>query len=161
MKKSDRRKILNPYIGLDGYNCFGCCPSNKHGLRMEFYEESDYVVSNWKPGDQFSGYKQVLHGGIQATLMDEITAWIIQVKLKTAGVTAGMDVRFIKPVFVSESNITVKAKIDKVIKKIAVIKAELYNSAMELCSEGLIRYYIYPTDEAVKNLYYPGYQKFF
>lgn len=157
---TDLRKIKNPYTSLEGYNCFGCSPGNVHGLKMEFFEEPDSVICRWKPCHHFSGYKNILHGGIQATLMDEITAWVIQVKLKTAGVTAGMNVRFIKPVMVTEEIITIRAKIDKIIKQIAVVRTELSNSSGDLCSEGDIRYFIYPPDEAKKSLYYPGYEKF-
>jgi uncharacterized protein (TIGR00369 family) len=155
------RKILNPYTKLKGYNCFGCSPDNQHGLKMEFSEDGEFVVCHWRPQDHFSGYKNVLHGGIQATLMDEITAWAIQVKMKSAGVTAGMNVRFIKSLSVKEERIIIKAKIEKVVKQIAFVKTEIFNTGNELCSEGEIKYFVYPPEEAKLNLYYPGYENFF
>lgn len=161
MSKSGCRRILNPYTGLEGYNCFGCSPENHSGLHMEFFEEGDFVICHWSPTHYFSGYKNVLHGGIQATLMDEITAWVIQVKLRTAGVTAGMNVRFIKPVLVTEKTIIIRARIEKILKQIALVKTEILNSSREICSEGEIKYFIYPPDEAKKNLSYPGFEKFF
>ena len=40
-------KIKNPFGGMEdqGYNCFACCPSNPFGLKMEFYEDGDEIVS--------------------------------------------------------------------------------------------------------------------
>lgn len=41
------KKIINPWKGLEGYNCFGCAPNNEAGVRMEFYEDGDEIVSIW------------------------------------------------------------------------------------------------------------------
>mgnify|MGYP007031287515 CR=1 FL=1 len=37
------KKIINPWKGLEGYNCFGCAPDNEVGVKMEFYEDGDEV----------------------------------------------------------------------------------------------------------------------
>ena len=39
------KKIINPWKNMEGYNCFGCSPDNEAGVRMEFYEDGDEVVS--------------------------------------------------------------------------------------------------------------------
>ena len=46
------KKIINPWIDLTdkGYNCFACAPNNPYGLKMEFYEDGDDIVSIWTPG---------------------------------------------------------------------------------------------------------------
>ena len=82
------KKIINPWKGLEGYNCFGCASNNEAGLKMEFYEDGDEVVSIWKPRPEYQGWIDTLHGGIQAVLMDEICAWVILRKLQTTGVTS-------------------------------------------------------------------------
>lgn len=73
------KKIKNPWLGLTdkGYNCFGCSPENPYGLKMEFYEDGDDIVSFWTPGENYQGWMNTLHGGIQATLMDESAGWLI------------------------------------------------------------------------------------
>jgi uncharacterized protein (TIGR00369 family) len=161
MSEPIRRKILNPYIGIEGYHCFGCSPDNHLGLKMEFYEEGGFVLCEWKPEPHFGGYNNVLHGGIQATLLDEIAAWTVQVKLRTAGVTAGLDLKFRKPVFTDEGNILLKASIGKVEKQIAIVNTELYDHENEICCEGVVKYFIYPEKIAREKLYYPEYEEFF
>lgn len=47
------KKIINPWKGLEGYNCFGCAPNNEAGVRMEFYEDGDEIVSIWKPRPEY------------------------------------------------------------------------------------------------------------
>ena len=63
------KKIQNPWLHKEGYNCFGCAPGNEAGLKMEFYEDGDEVVSIWHPGPQYQGWIDTLHGGIQAVLL--------------------------------------------------------------------------------------------
>lgn len=43
------RLIKNPWLGIEGYNCFGCCPSNPYGVKMQFYEDGQDIVCFWKP----------------------------------------------------------------------------------------------------------------
>ena len=47
------REIKNPWIGTEGYNCFGCCPTNPYGVKMRFYEDGEDVICFWKPQDQY------------------------------------------------------------------------------------------------------------
>lgn len=159
---AEKRKIINnPYAKMPGYNCFGCSPDNQLGLRMEFYEEGDFVVSEWSPSDHLAGYKKVLHGGIQATLLDEIASWCVQIKLKTAGVTANLNLRYKKTVYVDQGNLILKARIDKIERRIAYVATELYNADNELCCGGEIKYFLYPEEIAREKLYFPEFEKFF
>lgn len=48
------RKIKNPWMDKEGYNCFGCSPDNPIGVHMEFFEDGDDIISFWKP-DPLSG----------------------------------------------------------------------------------------------------------
>lgn len=82
------KKIINPFIHLDGYNCFGCAPQNPLGLKLTFYEDGDDIVATWQPRPEFQGWLNTLHGGVQATLIDEICGWVIMRKLQTTGVTS-------------------------------------------------------------------------
>ena len=161
MGKSIRRKILNPYVGLEGYHCFGCSPDNHQGLKMEFYEEGEMVLCNWAPVPHFGGYKNVLHGGIQATLLDEIAAWTVHVKLRTAGVTASIDLKFKKTVYIDKGNLLLKAYIEKVVKRIAFVKTELYDNQNDLCCDGIVKYFIFPEEVAREKLYFPEFEEFF
>ena len=108
------KKIINPWKGLEGYNCFGCAPNNEAGIKMEFYEDGDEVVSIWKPRPEYQGWINTLHGGIQAVLMDEICAWVILRKLQTTGVTSKMETRYRKPVSTTDSHIVLRASIKEV-----------------------------------------------
>jgi len=38
------RKINNPYNKLEGHLCFACSDKNPLGLKMEFYEDGEYLI---------------------------------------------------------------------------------------------------------------------
>ena len=94
------KKIINPWIRLEneGYNCFGCAPHNPYGLKMEFYEDGDDIVSFWTPTDNYQGWLHTLHGGIQSLLIDEIAGWLVARKLQTSGMTTHLYVKFKKSI---------------------------------------------------------------
>ena len=155
------KKIINPYSNLEGYNCFGCSPNNQLGLQMEFYEDGDYVVSDWVPKKHLAGYGNILHGGIQSTILDEIASWVVSVKVKTAGVTATLNVKYRNTVFADKGKLTIRAKLVDQNKKFATIHAELLNSEGTVCSEAEIKYFIFPLDVAKRKFHYPGAEAFF
>ncbi|MEI6122664.1 MAG: PaaI family thioesterase [Bacteroidota bacterium] len=155
------RKIKNPYSKIEGYNCFGCSPNNESGLRMQFYEVDDFICCDWNPRDAFQGYKNVLHGGIQVTLMDEIASWVVQVKLKTAGVTSKIDAKFIKPLLVDVNKVHLKAKLNEMRRNIAIIDVWLFNENGELCSQATASYFTVREEMAREKFFYPGVDAFF
>ncbi len=146
---------------MEGYQCFGCAPQNHNGLQMTFAEEGEFIVSAWEPKDYFQGYYNVLHGGIQATLMDEIASWLVQVKLKTAGVTSTMNVRYRKSVPIDKGTIRLRAKLTGQRRNLADIHVELFGPDGTLCAESDFVYFTYPRDVATEQLHYPGYKTFF
>ena len=93
-------KLQNPWLSLvdEGYNCFACAPTNPKGLKMEFWEDGDDLVSLWHPSPDYEGWLGTLHGGIQSTLIDEIGGWWIGRKLQLSAMTTNLQVKFRKPV---------------------------------------------------------------
>lgn len=155
------RKIINPYPKLLGYRCFGCSPDNEHGLQMEFVEDGDSVICNWSPKKHLEGYHNVLHGGIQATLIDEAGSWYVQVKEKTAGVTSNLNVRYLKPVLLSKGDIIIKASLLKKRRNLIDIVVEIIDSENTVCAEATVTYFTFPAEVAKKNFNYPEYNEFF
>jgi uncharacterized protein (TIGR00369 family) len=160
-QKSDMQKLRNPYTQMEGYNCFGCSPNNITGLKMEFADDGEQVTCVWKPHKAFQGYKDVLHGGIQVTMMDEIASWVVQAKMGTAGVTAKIETRFLKPVFIYDDFITLRAKVKFVKRNMVIIEASLYNSKEELCSQSQVVYFTFTNEIAGEKYFYPGRESFY
>ena len=163
------KKIINPWKGMKGYNCFGCAPNNDAGVKMEFYEDGNEVISIWKPQPQFQGWIDTLHGGIQAVLLDEICAWVVLRKLQTTGVTSKMETRYMKPVNTNDSYIVLKASIKErkrnivfvegmedlqVFRKKEFVEAAIYNNKEELCTKALCTYFTFPQEKAKEEMHF-------
>ena len=154
-----RRKIINPFDADQNF-CFGCGPKNQIGLKLLFEEDDNKVYASWEPDRLYQGYINVLHGGIIATLLDEVSAWCVYLKACTAGFTSSMTVRYHRPVHISKGPVTVEAMITKKGKKSALISASLHDGEGRLCAEAELDYFIYPEEIARARYYYPGREAF-
>lgn len=152
----ERKKIKNPWIGREGYNCFGCAPHNEYGLKMEFYEEGDKVVSLWQPSPQYQGWIDTLHGGIQAVLLDEICAWVVLRKLQRAGVTSKMETRYMKPVSVRDENLWLEALIVEQRRNLVTVDAYIYNKVGELCTQARCIYFTFSAEKSREEMGFEG-----
>ena len=137
----DIKKIINPWTGVEGYNCIGCSPDNPIGLHLCFYEDSDDIVSRWKPTANYQGWLNTLHGGIQALLLDEICGWVVTRKLQTAGVTSKMETHYKRPVSTNDKEITIRAHIREQKRNIIIIDATLADSNGNICTEATCTYF--------------------
>lgn len=152
------KKIKNPWIDLTdkGYNCFACAPTNPCGLKMEFYEDGDEIVSLWPPGSNYQGWLDTLHGGIQATLLDELGGWIIARKFQTSGMTTSLNMKYRKPIPTGE-NITleIRGRVKEVKRMFVFIEAEIIYDD-EVRSSAEMTYYTFPKDVAEKDFMFNG-----
>ena len=150
------KKIINPWLGIDGYFCFGCAPDNEAGVKMEFYEDGDEIVSIWKPEQKYQSWINTLHGGIQAVLLDEICGWVVSRKLQTTGVTSKMETRYLKPVSTKDEYLVLRASIKEQRRNIVMIEASLYNSQQVLCSQAVCTYFTMSSEIAKEQMHFPG-----
>lgn len=153
-------ELKNPFVELENYNCFGCAQQNKKGLQLKFFEEDDKIISFYEAEEYLVGYYPVLHGGIQATLLDEIASWVVFIKLQTAGVTSRLNVTYRKPAYVNQGKLRIEASLVNTHKHIAEIKTALYLNKTK-CSEATVFYYIFDKKTAAEKLDYPGIDAFY
>lgn len=144
----DIKKIINPWKDFKEYNCFGCAPNNPFGLHMEFYEDGDDIVSTWQPNRHYQGWVDTVHGGILSTLIDEVCGWVVTRKKQTSGFTTQLNVKYKKAVSTNEPHLTIKAHIEKQMRNLLFIHAEILNSKGELCTEGEVIYFLMNEEKA-------------
>lgn len=83
---------------IDDHYCFGCGKNNPNGLHLHFYELDDSAIqAPFTPRREHEGYAGMVHGGIIATVLDEVMAWALY-RRDTWGVTARMEIAFKRPV---------------------------------------------------------------
>lgn len=77
--------------------CFACGTDNPIGLRLTFHEEDDRYVTTFVADPRLQGYQQIVHGGIVATVLDEVMARYVWTKVGRAA-TAKLAIRYCRPV---------------------------------------------------------------
>ncbi|MHB9131875.1 MAG: PaaI family thioesterase [Armatimonadota bacterium] len=76
--------------------CFACGKDNPAGLHLTFSVDDDAYVSYFVADRTHQGYEGIIHGGIIATLLDEIMARYVWTKAGPAA-TAKLEVRYRRP----------------------------------------------------------------
>jgi len=82
---------------FEPHHCFACGELNETGLRLELHADAEGCWTELTLEPQFQGWDSVAHGGIVATLLDEVMAWSV-IGRDTWGVTARLNVAFKGPV---------------------------------------------------------------
>lgn len=85
---------------VDPHHCFVCGELNKRGLRATVYATTGLAWTEVTLGPDFVGWSDKAHGGILATLLDEVMGWAL-FEHDCWGVTAELTVRYLKPVDIS------------------------------------------------------------
>jgi uncharacterized protein (TIGR00369 family) len=87
----------------DDQMCFVCGPHNQGGLQLRFHldKEDRSLSADFTPAKTWQGYKDVVHGGIISTVLDEAMTKLA-FSLGMNAVTGKLTVRFKKPLLVGE-----------------------------------------------------------
>ena len=77
--------------------CFCCGPKNPIGLKLEFEMTAEgRMRTTWTPRKEHQGFKDIVHGGLVATVLDEVMVRLLYIRGIRA-VTAGMETRLRRP----------------------------------------------------------------
>ncbi len=84
-------------------HCFGCGGANARGMQLAFEQDdaSRRIRGVFRLGAEYQGGPGFLHGGIVATLLDEVMAKVSRFE-KDYAVTGELTVEYLKPVPVGE-----------------------------------------------------------
>jgi len=108
----------------DDHYCFVCGEENPSGLHLKFTLCDGKVKTEFVPQKIFQGYKDIVHGGIIAAILDEAMVKAASMQGKQA-VTAEITIRFKNPLMAGEKAV-IEAHIVRTNKKIietaAIIK---------------------------------------
>ncbi len=82
---------------FEPHNCFACGSLNEHGMQLDLHLADGRSWAELALPTRFEGWVGFTHGGIIATLLDEVMAWSL-VAQDNWGVTAKLAVEFRRPV---------------------------------------------------------------
>jgi uncharacterized protein (TIGR00369 family) len=113
--EKDPQKFVKVPKGNDDH-CFGCSTANPHGLKMDFYYADNAVFSWVSVPEHLCGWNNLLHGGVIATILDEIMSWTAIYILKKFILTKKMTVEFIKPL-TTGTKLTAKGSVLEIVSE--------------------------------------------
>ncbi len=120
--------------------CFGCSTSNPCGLHLTFTSKETEVSTCWTPPREYEGFPGILHGGITASILDEVMAQVVR-KLHITAVTVEMNVKFHKKTVIGKP-IIAKARFNDRIDKVVSIIGTIQDEEGNVLSEGVGKFYM-------------------
>jgi uncharacterized protein (TIGR00369 family) len=119
--------------------CFCCGTDNERGLHLAIsYPEKGTAETSLDVPTWFTGWKSMTHGGLLATLLDEIMAHAC-VGMAQRAVTAEMTVRYQKAVETG-ARITARGKVEEARGRILSTRGWLYDAEGSLVAEASARF---------------------
>lgn len=140
---------LDPLVFGPDQRCFGCGPHNTHGMGLRFERDGDDVVTTFTGRDGWEGPPGVLHGGLQATLADEIGAWTLVGIRGQFGLTTTMNLRYLRPARIDEP-IEARGTIIEQTEEKATVRVTLRQGGKRLLTGNIS--YIIPTIEIAERV---------
>ncbi|WP_050785819.1 PaaI family thioesterase [Pedosphaera parvula] len=122
------------------HSCFVCGESNPLGLKLRFETDGTVVQTRFSPRPEHIGFKQTVHGGITATLLDEIMVWACAVQTRRFAYCAELNVRYKSPAKPGDELIATAELTSNRRNKIFEAKAELKTNSGELIATASGKY---------------------
>ena len=120
--------------------CFGCGEENPIGAKLKFYEDSENSIQTiFTAPETWGGWGEIIHGGLQTVLLDEISAWTAISILSIYGLTVKAEMEFFHPVYVNEK-LVIKGKIEEVKGKDIRISSSIMTEDGMICTKGLFTF---------------------
>ena len=88
---------IDERFAFEPHNCFACGTLNTGGLHLDLHVDGERCWSDLEIPERFQGWDEIAHGGIVATILDEVMAWSL-VDADSWGLTARLSVAFKRPV---------------------------------------------------------------
>lgn len=81
----------------DDQMCFCCGPKNPIGLKLSFDESPDGRTRTvWTPRREHQGFRDIVHGGLVATVLDEVMVRMLYLR-DIHAVTGTMETKLLRP----------------------------------------------------------------
>jgi len=132
--------------------CFGCGGANARGMKLTFVQDDDAkrIRGEFRLGAEYQGGPGFIHGGIIATVLDEVMGKVNRFR-EVRAVTAELVVEYLKPVSVNENLVVEGYEVEKSGRNLHHV-GEIRNQSGEVLARGRGRFVIIePREPREKN----------
>ncbi len=121
-------------------NCFVCGLHNPAGLRLDLATDRRVVEARFQFRREFCGFTDTIHGGLIATVLDEVMVWAVGVGARQLTYCGEMTVRYLRPT-PPETDVLVRGElVENKRGRLFLAKAASFNAAGELLAESTGKY---------------------
>jgi uncharacterized protein (TIGR00369 family) len=129
------------------HSCFVCGESNPGGLKLRFQTDGRQVTARFTPRPEHIGFKGVIHGGLLATVLDEIMVWACAVQTRRFAFCAELNVRFVQPLAPGEEAQVTGELVENRRDRIFTARGTVRNLAGQTLAEGTGKYMPIPREQ--------------
>ena len=122
------------------HSCFVCGEANPLGLKLRFEADGTLVRARFTPCAEHIGFKQVIHGGLLATVLDEIMVWACAVRTRRFAFCADLNVRFLQSARPGEELLVTGELVANRRDRIYEAKASVANAKGKVLAEATGKY---------------------
>jgi uncharacterized protein (TIGR00369 family) len=138
--------------------CFVCGRENAAGLDVQFFRDGSRVFCDWVPAEKHLGYRDRIHGGVVATILDEAMSWAPVNGFRRMCYSIDLSVKYRQPVPSGEP-CRVEAEVLELKSRAARTSGRVVSSQGAVFAEATGLYFpLKPglTEEILKYLYIEG-----
>jgi acyl-coenzyme A thioesterase PaaI-like protein len=129
IKKEQLTKVDFPF----SRDCFACSKTNQIGLKMEFFTDGKKFYNWHYVREEHSGWGNIKHGGIAATILDELGGWCVICLRQVMCLTQKFSIEYHKPISTKQTVLSTAKISDNISNKELVVIGKMFNAATELC----------------------------
>lgn len=118
-------------------SCFACGVRNDNGLKLKITECDEGVCATINPPAWSGGYKKVVHGGVIATILDEVAVWAA-FKRGYTSVTGELNMRIRKAMDVDQTY-TARARIVNTKHRLIEAESTIVDENRQLVASAIVK----------------------
>jgi uncharacterized protein (TIGR00369 family) len=122
------------------HSCFVCGESNPFGLKLRFETDGRIVQARFTLRPENVGFRETIHGGITAAILDEIMVWASAVQIKRFAFCAELYVRYLNPVRPGDTVVAIGELVANRRNKLFEARAELRSQANTVLASATGKY---------------------
>ena len=143
-------ELRNLFKLIENYNCFVCSDTNPIGLNLDIQFGKDSAYAFFNLSNLYSGFPSVVHGGIQATIIDEIGFWAMFNTIKRLGFTKSLSVEYLSKIEVNKE-LNAVGKIIEATDDLVSVEVEILSDSNSK-TRGIVEYKLI-SDNVIKKYF--------
>ena len=145
-------ELRNLFKSIENYNCFVCSDTNPIGLNLDIQHTDNQTYAVFILSNLYSGFPSVIHGGIQATIIDEIGWWTMFNQIKRLGFTKSLSVEYLSKIETEKELKVVGNVVNNTAKDLINVEVEIISNDASAKTRGLVEYKLL-SDNAIKRYF--------